>query len=160
VDMHESGEAWEGTILSAMFSKGRVIIPCGGCTSRRSKTEKKRPWYITLKVNEPIFMAGLTNFRPESQQGVETGFVIVAKDSGAGMVMFTTEGGSAIRSMTLTGYEANSCTKERFLILIPISPLMTSNIMRILRMIFKGHPGTPSMYRRNEAISLCFRGTV
>jgi putative SOS response-associated peptidase YedK len=31
-------------------------------------------------------MAGLTNFRPDIQQTVETGFVIVTEDSGAGMV--------------------------------------------------------------------------
>ena len=31
-------------------------------------------------------MAGLTNFRPDVQQTVETGFVIVTEDSGAGMV--------------------------------------------------------------------------
>lgn len=24
---------------------------------------KKQPWYITRKANQPIFMAGLTNFR-------------------------------------------------------------------------------------------------
>jgi putative SOS response-associated peptidase YedK len=31
-------------------------------------------------------MAGLTNFRPDVEQTVETGFVIVIEDSGAGMV--------------------------------------------------------------------------
>ena len=31
-------------------------------------------------------MAGLTNFRPDVEQKVETGFVIVTEDSGAGMV--------------------------------------------------------------------------
>ncbi|SFH34330.1 SOS response associated peptidase (SRAP) [Nitrosospira sp. Nsp14] len=31
-------------------------------------------------------MAGLTNFQPDIQQTVETGFVIVTEDSGAGMV--------------------------------------------------------------------------
>jgi putative SOS response-associated peptidase YedK len=31
-------------------------------------------------------MAGLTNFRPDVEQTVETGFVIVTEDSGAGMV--------------------------------------------------------------------------
>jgi putative SOS response-associated peptidase YedK len=47
---------------------------------------KKQPWYITRKANAPIFMAGLTNFRPDVEQTVETGFVIVTEDSGAGMV--------------------------------------------------------------------------
>ena len=50
---------------------------------------KKQPWYITRKVNEPIsvtFMTELTNFRPYTHQTVDVAFVIVTKDSGAGMV--------------------------------------------------------------------------
>ena len=47
---------------------------------------KKQPWYITRKVNEPIFMAGLTNYQMYGQQTVDVGFVIVTEDSGAGMV--------------------------------------------------------------------------
>ena len=47
---------------------------------------KKQRWYITRKVNEPIFMAGLTNFRIYTHQTVDVGFVIVTEDSGAGMV--------------------------------------------------------------------------
>jgi putative SOS response-associated peptidase YedK len=47
---------------------------------------KKQPWYITRKVDEPIFMAGLTNFRIYTHQTVDVGFVIVTEDSGAGMV--------------------------------------------------------------------------
>lgn len=35
---------------------------------------------------EPIFMAGLTNFRPDAHQTVEVDFVIVTEDSEAGMV--------------------------------------------------------------------------
>ena len=47
---------------------------------------KKQPWYITRKDREPIFMAGITNFRPNIRQAVEVGFVIVTEDSGGGMV--------------------------------------------------------------------------
>jgi putative SOS response-associated peptidase YedK len=47
---------------------------------------KKQPWYITRKKNEPIFMAGLTNFKPSIHQTVDVGFVIVTEDSGVGMV--------------------------------------------------------------------------
>ena len=69
-----------------MFSEGRVIIPAGGWYEWSLENGKKQPWYITRKANEPIFMAGLTNFRPDVEQTVETGFVIVTEDSGAGMV--------------------------------------------------------------------------
>jgi putative SOS response-associated peptidase YedK len=41
---------------------------------------KKQPWYITRKANQPIFMAGLTNFRIYTHQTVEVGFVIVTED--------------------------------------------------------------------------------
>jgi putative SOS response-associated peptidase YedK len=68
-----------------MFSEGRVIIPAGGRYEWTVENGKKQPWYITRKVNEPIFMAGLTNFRPDVEQTVETGFVIVTENSGAGM---------------------------------------------------------------------------
>ena len=69
-----------------MFREGRVIIPCGGWYEWTVENGKKQPWYITRKVNEPIFMAGLTNFRPYIHQTVDVGFVIVTEDSGAGMV--------------------------------------------------------------------------
>lgn len=72
-----------GRFFRHMFSEGRVIIPAGGWYEWSLENGKKQPWYITRKVNEPIFMAALTNFRPETQQGVETGFVIVTEDSGA-----------------------------------------------------------------------------
>ena len=75
-----------GRYFRHMFSEGRVIIPAGGWYEWSLENGKKQPWYITRKVNEPIFMAGLTNFRPDVEQSVETGFVIVTEDSGAGMV--------------------------------------------------------------------------
>ena len=47
---------------------------------------KKQPRYITRRTDQPIFMAGLTNFRPYVHQSVEVGFVIVTEDSETGMV--------------------------------------------------------------------------
>jgi putative SOS response-associated peptidase YedK len=75
-----------GRYFQHMFREGRVIIPSGGWYEWTVENGKKQPWYITRKVNEPIFMAGLTNFRPDVEQTAETGFVIVTEDSGAGMV--------------------------------------------------------------------------
>jgi putative SOS response-associated peptidase YedK len=75
-----------GRYFRYMFSEGRVIIPVGGWYEWSLENGKKQPWYITRKVNEPIFMAGLTCFRPNVEQTAETGFVIVTEDSGAGMV--------------------------------------------------------------------------
>ncbi len=47
---------------------------------------KKQPWYITRKIDAPLFMAGLANFKPYTEQAVEVGFVIVTEDSRGGMV--------------------------------------------------------------------------
>ena len=51
-----------GSYFRHMFSEGRVIIPAGGWYEWTLENGKKQPWYITRKANEPIFMAGLTNF--------------------------------------------------------------------------------------------------
>ena len=69
-----------------MFRKGRVIIAAGGLFEWTIENGKKQPWYIKRKDEEPIFMAGLTNFRPYIQQTVEVGFVIVTQDCEGGMV--------------------------------------------------------------------------
>ena len=69
-----------------MFQSGRVIVPGGGWFEWTVEDGKKQPWYISHKTDEPIFMAGLTNFRPYTQQQVEVGFVIVTQDCEGGMV--------------------------------------------------------------------------
>ncbi len=46
----------------------------------------KQHWYVARKIDAPIFMAGVANFKPPAQQAVEVGFVIVAEDSGGRMV--------------------------------------------------------------------------
>ena len=63
-----------------------MIIPGGGWFEWTVEGGKKQPWYITRKVEAPIFMAGLTNFRPYTEQDVEVGFVIVTEDCEGGMV--------------------------------------------------------------------------
>jgi putative SOS response-associated peptidase YedK len=79
-------KARTGRYFRHMFREGRVIIPCGGWYEWTVEGGKKQPWYITRKVNEPIFMAGLTNFKPYIHQTADVGFVIVTEDSGAEMV--------------------------------------------------------------------------
>jgi putative SOS response-associated peptidase YedK len=69
-----------------MFREGRVITPAGGWFEWTVEDGKKQPWYISRRTGEPIFMAGVTNFRPYIQQTVECGFVIVTQDCEGGMV--------------------------------------------------------------------------
>jgi putative SOS response-associated peptidase YedK len=79
-------KAQTGRYFRHMFRAGRVIIPCGGWYEWTVEDGKKQPWYISRRTGEPIFMAGITNWRPYAHQSVETGFVIVTEDSDGGMV--------------------------------------------------------------------------
>jgi putative SOS response-associated peptidase YedK len=80
-------EPWE-RIRTALI--GRAAITSPNTTSAPAvwtvENGKKQPWYITRKDRAPIFMAGITNFRPNIRPSVEVGFVIVTEDSGGGMV--------------------------------------------------------------------------
>ena len=75
-----------GQYFRHMFREGRVIVPGGGWLEWSVENGKKQPWYITRKTGEPIFMAGITNYKLYAQQEVETGFVIVTQDCEGGMV--------------------------------------------------------------------------
>ncbi|WP_097067222.1 SOS response-associated peptidase family protein [Nitrosovibrio sp. Nv4] len=79
-------KALTGRYFRHMFREGRVIIPGGGWFEWTLENGQKQPRYIKRKDVEPIFMAGITNFKPYIQQNVEVGFVIVTEDSGGGMV--------------------------------------------------------------------------
>lgn len=79
-------KALTGSYFRHMFQEGRVIIPGGGWFEWTLEQGRKQPWYISRRDKKPIFMAGITNFRPGIQQSVEVGFVIVTEDSGGGMV--------------------------------------------------------------------------
>ncbi len=62
-----------GRYFGHMFREGRVLIPAGGWYEWPVENGKKQLWYITRKIDAPIFMAGLANFRPYTQQAVEVG---------------------------------------------------------------------------------------
>jgi putative SOS response-associated peptidase YedK len=83
-------KALTGRYFRHMFRGGRVIIPAGGWYEWTLENGKKQPWYITRRKDQPIFMAGLSNYEldePDAQQQkVEVGFVIVSEDCEGGMV--------------------------------------------------------------------------
>jgi putative SOS response-associated peptidase YedK len=83
-------KALTGRYFRHMFREGRVIIPGGGWCEWTLENGKKQPWFITRRTDQPIFMAGLSNYRPDGsdakQQKIEVGFVIVTEDCEGGMV--------------------------------------------------------------------------
>ena len=79
-------KALTGRYFRHMFREGRVVVPGGGWFEWTVENGKKQPWYISRKDAQPIFMAGITNFRPYTPQEVEVGLVIVTEDCEGGMV--------------------------------------------------------------------------
>jgi putative SOS response-associated peptidase YedK len=79
-------KALTGRYFRHMFREGRVIVPAGGWYEWTVEEGKKQPWFITPKADQPIFMAGLTNYKPFVKQEAEVGFVIVTQDAVGGMV--------------------------------------------------------------------------
>ena len=66
-------KALTGRYFRHMFREGRVVIPGGGWFEWLPENGRKQPWYITRKDGEPIFMAGLTNYRPLTHQQLKQG---------------------------------------------------------------------------------------
>lgn len=79
-------KALTGRYFRHMFREGRVIVPGGGWFEWTVENGKKQPWYISRKDEQPVFIAGLCNYRPAVNQEVKVGFVIVTEDSEGGMV--------------------------------------------------------------------------
>ncbi len=79
-------KALTGRYFRHIFREGRVIGRVGGWYEWLVEDGKKQLWYITRKLDAPIFMAGLANFKPYTEQAVEVGLVIITEDSEGGMV--------------------------------------------------------------------------
>lgn len=44
--------------------KVSVIVPADGWYDWTGEKGHKQPWYIRLKADKPMFMAGITNWKP------------------------------------------------------------------------------------------------
>jgi putative SOS response-associated peptidase YedK len=69
-----------------MFAKGRVLIPADGWYEWTGPKGDKQPWYIRLKSNRPMFLAGITNWIPFTVQDKETGVVIITAEAEGSLV--------------------------------------------------------------------------
>lgn len=70
----------------ALWRAGRVIVPADGWFEWTSEKGRKLPWYIRLKIDRPMFLAAITDWRPHVPPAPESGFVIVTAASDGGMV--------------------------------------------------------------------------
>jgi putative SOS response-associated peptidase YedK len=79
-------KAATGRYFRHMWLHGRVLVPADGWYEWTGKAGHKQPWYIRRKSDEPLFLAAITNVRPERENPEGSGFVIVTAAADAGMV--------------------------------------------------------------------------
>lgn len=79
-------KAATGKYFRHMWLHGRVLVPADGWYEWTGKAGHKQPWYIHRKTNEPLFLAAITNVRPDRENPEGSGFVIVTAAADAGMV--------------------------------------------------------------------------
>jgi putative SOS response-associated peptidase YedK len=79
-------KAATGRYFRHMWLRGRVLVPADGWYEWTGKAGHKQPWYIHRKTDEPLFLAAITNVRPDRENPEGSGFVIVTAAADAGMV--------------------------------------------------------------------------
>lgn len=79
-------KAATGRYFRHMWLRGRVLVPADGWYEWTGKAGHKQPWYIRRKSDEPLFLAAITNVRPDRENPEGSGFVIVTAAADAGMV--------------------------------------------------------------------------
>jgi len=79
-------KAATGRYFRHMWLHGRVLVPADGWYEWTGKAGHKQPWYIRRKSDEPLFLAAITNVRPDRENPDGSGFVIVTAAADAGMV--------------------------------------------------------------------------
>ena len=79
-------KAASGRYFRHMWLHGRVLVPADGWYEWTGKAGHKQPWYIRRTSDEPLFLAAITNIRPDRVSPEGSGFVIVTAAADAGMV--------------------------------------------------------------------------
>lgn len=79
-------KAVTGAFFRSLWKSGRAIVPADGWFEWTGEPRHKQPWHIHLKTGQPMFLAALTNYRPDKEIREGTGFVIVTEASDAGLV--------------------------------------------------------------------------
>jgi putative SOS response-associated peptidase YedK len=79
-------KAATGRYFRHMWLRGRTLVPADGWYEWTGKAGQKQPWYIRRKTDEPLFLAAITNVRPDRENPEGSGFVIVTAAADAGMV--------------------------------------------------------------------------
>lgn len=85
-----SETAATGKFFKAIWADGRCLIPADGWyewVKDPVDPKQKQPYYIHRKDGEPMYIAGIGQFRRDGSEPLEgDGFVIITADSDQGMV--------------------------------------------------------------------------
>lgn len=79
-------KAATGRYFRHMWQRGRVLVPADGWYEWTGEAGNKDPWYIRRSDDAPMFLAAITNFRPDREDCEGCGLVIVTAPAEAGMV--------------------------------------------------------------------------
>jgi putative SOS response-associated peptidase YedK len=79
-------KAATGPFFRSLWKSGRAVVPADGWYEWTGEKGHKQPWYIRLKTDRPMFLAAITNYRPDKEPGEGTGFVIVTAAAEEGLV--------------------------------------------------------------------------
>ena len=74
-----------GRMFKPMWNHGRAIVPADGWFEWKKEADKKQPYFIYHKKNQPLFFAAIGKAPYDKDHGHE-GFVIVTAASNKGMV--------------------------------------------------------------------------
>jgi Uncharacterized conserved protein len=64
----------------------RIIVPADGWYEWTGEKGDKQPWFISARDTLPVFLAGITAWKPGREVLAETGFAIITDDAAGGMV--------------------------------------------------------------------------
>lgn len=69
-----------------LLKTGRAIVPAAGWYEWTGEKGQKQPWHIHRGDREPLYLAALANFAPDTGVKTSNGFTIITADAQGGMV--------------------------------------------------------------------------
>ena len=69
-----------------LLKKGRAIVPAAGWYEWTGEKGQKQPWHIHRRDGQPLYVAALANFGPDTEVKTANGFTIITADAQGGMV--------------------------------------------------------------------------
>jgi putative SOS response-associated peptidase YedK len=66
-----------------LWKSCRSIVPADGWYEWTGEKGHKQPWYLRLKTDKPMFLAAITNYRPDKEPVEGTRYALCRRPTGA-----------------------------------------------------------------------------